>query len=189
MHTKRVLAFCVLKDIDCIMGIGVHGTHQPSRVVCTDGDEAKVEWTSYFAHLLECRADGEVVLFCVVVFYAFEVADCSIPGVSIDRISTYSQFTGSRCSPCEVDLLPTRLDTPRRPQSLRAIKCPSRRSMLARQTTNATNNLCTFCGRCIRFRDLLGATLGRRQCQVALVPPIQFSHIIYTRFLEPRCIA
>lgn len=60
--------------------------------------------------------------------------------------------------------------------------------MLARQTTNTTNNLCTLCGRRIGFCDLLGAALGRRQCQVALIPPIQFSHIIYTRFLEPRRI-
>lgn len=46
VHTKGILAFGVLENVYCIVRIGVHGTHQPSRVVCADGDEAEVEWTS-----------------------------------------------------------------------------------------------------------------------------------------------
>lgn len=61
----------------------MHGTHDPARIICADGDEAEVKGSAQFADLFKGRAGGEVIFGRVVVGYAFEVGDGSVAGVSV----------------------------------------------------------------------------------------------------------
>lgn len=68
MDTHGAFAAGVEEDVDAVEGVGVHGRHDPARVVGADGDEAEVEGTAEGPDLRKGRAVRVGVVWGVVIF-------------------------------------------------------------------------------------------------------------------------
>lgn len=84
VHAKRPLALGVLENVHGVMGVRVHGTHDPPGVVGPDRYQTQVEWAPEFADLRECGTYGVVVVWAVVVCLLGELRDGSVAGVSVE---------------------------------------------------------------------------------------------------------
>lgn len=83
MDAHGALASRVQEDVDAVEGVGVHGRHDPARVVGADGDEAEVEGTAEGADLREGRARRVGVVRGVVVFAGGEGRHGAVAGVAV----------------------------------------------------------------------------------------------------------
>lgn len=85
MHTQRLPALRIHKDIRAILGIRMHRAEHPARLVCADGDEPEIKGTAVRADLCEGGADGEVCVGgAVVVDAGVELRDCAVACVAVE---------------------------------------------------------------------------------------------------------
>lgn len=82
MDAHGALAPGVEEDVDTVEGVGVHGRHDPARVVGPDRNEAQVEGPAEGADLRERGAVWVRVVWGVVVFRAGEGGDGAVACVA-----------------------------------------------------------------------------------------------------------
>ena len=87
VHTKGLLTLGILEDVDSIMWISVRRTPYMAGTICPDGDQAEVEWAPELTHLLESRANGEVILWVVIIFSFGKLGYRSISRISARQVS------------------------------------------------------------------------------------------------------
>lgn len=175
MNAERFLALCVDEDVDAVERIGVHRRHDESRVICSDGNKAKVERSSEFANLLEGRTCRVGVLFIVVVLFFWKVWHRAVTSIS-----------------SKPDLFAAAFYAPRAPKSVTFIERRTRTGVLTRQA--ADDGFDIFGTSSVHSRASLGVCtfrvfLIRRQGKVSRLPPIQLGHVFDTTFAEPLLVS
>ena len=101
MHAQSLVALGVPEYLYRVSWVGMHGTHDPSRLVRSDGDQSEIEWPTELAHICEGGTVRKVGVFGTPVILAFGVA-------------RYGTVAGVAC---EVDgFAGGVLDSPRRPE-------------------------------------------------------------------------
>ena len=86
VDTHRLLAFCVEKYVDRVLGVRVHGAHHEAWHVRADGDQAEIERPAELANLLEGWAGGQVGQVGIVVFFGvvWEAGDGAVTRVAAE---------------------------------------------------------------------------------------------------------
>lgn len=67
VHAQCPATLCVLENLNRVMRISVHGTHEKTRLVRANRDETQIERTSVLTDLFESRTCGICVFGGVVV--------------------------------------------------------------------------------------------------------------------------
>ena len=83
MHTQRLSTLGILEYLHRVVRIGVHGTHDPSREIRSDGNQAQVEGSTVVAYVFEGGTGGEVVFRGMVVDVVGEFWDGSVACVAV----------------------------------------------------------------------------------------------------------
>lgn len=132
MHAQRTATLSVDEDVDGVVGIGMHGRHDPAGLVGADGNEAEVEGAAVLADLCEGRAVRQVcVLGAVVIFAGGHAGDGAVACVAGGLLEVGEGSESAEDLPGEVDFYAAGIYHPACPEGFAFVEWCSGADVLA----------------------------------------------------------